>query len=531
MLDAFCKSPVLTFRDMMMNNDLTVGFDVLLNSAFKVFLGREPDALERQQFLEKYRASGDVEAVYQDIWASDEVYKHALKQNADKLLNSIYQGVFNRQVDESGLRTYTNSLMKGAKFEDILKTLIKSKEFSNNKDVVKHIFNIDDVPRYESLLPHISKQRNSVLVARYICKKYQELYIDESKMVGELQYVFVYRDKKEKDSLMATARFLQNTEQFCGRVHILALEDALFYTLMNWNAKIVFVIAINVLTEILRFVGFCQPIIYMEHGTAPVKRYTYAEHYRRYDYSLLPGSLWVERLHQLYPELMGRVFDIGYPKLSQKTPTLTEKQAYCHQFGFSVDCPIVLFAPTYSAGVQDAGIFNIKHLAEIEGVNILVVPHDGDKCYISQLLSVYPKVAFYDGEESISHHYGFADLLVSDISSTAVEFARLGKKMVCLNTGKFSDYDYQYLMEDGIPAIPHTDKKWDFCPIVPVQQLADVVRKVLADDVEVDISSVKRMCSCYGMESNHKTLESFIQISQELNERYDDIILTNVGNY
>lgn len=504
--------------------------DAVINLVCKVFLGKEPHDLEKIGLSEYYKSSNDMEVFFQKVLGSDELYGNILRFHADKLVSSAYLGVLGREADKGGLSAHASVLRSGGELESILNGFVKSEEFLNKKDMEKYFFDIDDMSTYERLLPHIFRQKKSILMARHICKKYKELYAFESEQkYGALQYIFVYRDKKERDTLVAVAEFLQETKQFSDRIYVLSLEEAIFYTLRNWGAKIVFVIAINVLVDILRFIGFFHPIIYMEHGVAPIKRYTYSQHYCNYNYLLLPGRLWVERFRGLYPKSTNRVFDVGYPKLKQETPLPTIKYAYINQFNFNVDSPILLFAPTYSGGNRNAGVFNVKYLSDIKDVNVLVIPHDGDNHYIKELSQQYPTIAFYDGDESISYHYGFVDLVISDISSTAVEFVRLGKKAICINTGHFLDYESKFLADDGIPTIPYTDKKWDFCPVVPPSQLAETVQNIILNEEFYPYGDqfVEDMCSCYGEEACKKALLSFKQIEQELSDGYKDVILTN----
>jgi hypothetical protein len=290
--------------------------------------------------------------------------------------------------------------------------------------------------------------------------------------------VFVSDAKKERDSLDPVAHALSaKRPDFLTRR--LTLDECLRSLGESAHPNSILVVASEHVDRVLRAAGASARFVYMEHGTAPLKTYTYADHYRRYDYSLLPGQLWVDRLERLYPELKGRAFAIGYPKLRYRPATREERVAYATAHGLDAERPIVLFAPTWTVRnhAYDTGIFNIRYLARVK--NLVAIPHDGDADIANRLKTEFPMMKVLPGGETISEHYAFADILISDVSSTAIEFARIGKPVVCVKLPHMPDYDRAFLGDDAVPNIPHTSSRWDFCLLVPPDEVVAALHSVI----------------------------------------------------
>jgi hypothetical protein len=220
--------------------------------------------------------------------------------------------------------------------------------------------------------------------------------------------------------------------------------------------------------------------IYLEHGAAPLKKYSYGGHYCRYDLILTVGELWQERLHHLYPKLKGRCKVVGYPKVKDVSFASQEARAVFYEsYQLDSSLPLVLFAPTWSGGDRDAGIFNSVHLKNLNA-NLIVIPHEDDKHYSSELIEKGYKVVLPKSHQSISNFYPYADVLVSDISSTAAEFAALGGITICMMPNKIQDFDTAFIKE-GALFIPFTNHKWDFCSLVKPCELAEAINNILED--------------------------------------------------
>lgn len=255
--------------------------------------------------------------------------------------------------------------------------------------------------------------------------------------------------------------------------------------------------------------------IFMEHGAAPVKRYSYRPHYCRYDLLLMPGVLWVERLKYLYPGVFegNNLKVVGYSKVNKPEDENVKftKEEWCSLIGLNPRKPIILFAPTWSGGDAGAGIFNIEYLTGME--NVLTFPHDSDVKFIPDLvkrgceIKTPPREAY----ESISDIYPYVDILVSDISSTAVEFAARGGKSVCIIPEVIKDFDYDCIEGDAIK-IAYTDSYWDFCPVVRPEKLQEMLSAIIngSDDGFYDYGKVKNILDCIGRDSVDKIVSEIL---------------------
>ncbi|WP_040242787.1 hypothetical protein [Chromohalobacter japonicus] len=255
--------------------------------------------------------------------------------------------------------------------------------------------------------------------------------------------------------------------------------------------------------------------IFMEHGAAPVKRYSYRPHYCRYELLLMPGALWVERLKYLYPGVFedDNLKVVGYSKVNKPEDENVKftKEEWCALIGLNPRKPIILFAPTWSGGDASAGIFNIKYLAGME--NVLTFPHGDDVRFIPDLVKrgceiiTPPREAY----ESISDIYPYVDILVSDISSTAVEFAARGGKSVCIIPEVIKDFDYDCIEGDAIK-IAYTDSYWDFCPVVRPEKLQEMLSAIIngSDDGFYDYGKVKSILDCIGRDSVDKIVSEIL---------------------
>jgi CDP-glycerol glycerophosphotransferase (TagB/SpsB family) len=260
----------------------------------------------------------------------------------------------------------------------------------------------------------------------------------------------------------------------------------------------------------------------MEHGAAPLKKYTYLPHYQWYDLILLPGTLWVERISQLYPETKKHCRTVGYAKVKSSRKITAEKRAeFCQQFGFDASLPIVLFAPTWSDGDQERGIFNLNYF---QIANVLTIPHDGDVKYAKEFQEKNYQIYCLKPNETISDYYHFADILVSDISSTAVEFAALGKPVICISTPRISDYDLNFKESDGRLRIPHTEYYWDFCQVVEREAISDVLKQIfetkkLPQMTKTQQDLVKKMVTYIGEEAVSRSADAIIEFVRNLMEK------------
>jgi hypothetical protein len=271
--------------------------------------------------------------------------------------------------------------------------------------------------------------------------------------------------------------------------------------------------------------GLTGRFMYTEHGASPLKRYTYESHYRRYDLVLLPGQLWVDRLQRLYPETSGRGHAVGYAKVvSVQSPTAEQRAALCEKLKLDPTQPVVLFAPSWSGGNRGRGVFNVT--AFDKTAQVLTIPHDGDVQFVEELRAQGHNCYSLAQGETISEYYGLADVLVSDVSSTAIEFAALGKPVLCLQLDSIPDFDARFNEGNGRIRIPHTERYWDFCPVVPREQINEALGALLEGVMNpaaerTALPSVEDVLRCTGEASvalNVKAIAEFLSAPLALNE-------------
>lgn len=314
--------------------------------------------------------------------------------------------------------------------------------------------------------------------------------------------IFVGDDKKEIDSLMPV--YKKMLTDGCS-VRFLSIDTAIAATRENYSLVAGYVIAMGGAYDRLNAAGCRGSFIYLEHGVSPVKRYTYGAHYLRYDLSLLPGHTWTERLEHLFPRIKGRCRVIGYPKLNGGSASSeAQRVALCARLGLDPGKPVVMFAPTWSGGDEGSGIFNLKYFDVTE--NLLVIPHDGDVEFSKQFADAGYRIHRPGLNESISDYYGLADILVSDVSSTAIEFAFLGKPVVCLELARIPDFDPQFIEPDGRLRIPHTSDYWDFCEWVRPESIMETLSVMKNQGSENAVlikrrERVRRIVESFGAES------------------------------
>jgi hypothetical protein len=315
--------------------------------------------------------------------------------------------------------------------------------------------------------------------------------------------LFVGNDKKEQDSLYPIyKRMLDDGHS----VRLVDVAEAVRATHEDYSMVAGYVIAMGGAFVRLHEAGCRGSFIYVEHGVSPIKRYTYGAHYLQYDLVLLPGRLWVERLNRLYPRIQDRCRFIGYPKLHrEEAMSGTRRAEICAELGLDPTRPIIIFAPTWSGGDRRCGIFNIEHFDKSE--NVLAIPHDGDVPFCEEFVDAGYRIHRPPQGKSISDYYPLADILVSDVSSTAIEFAFFGKPVVCLELTAIQDFDERYLEGPAILRIPHTNEYWDFCEWTSPQDLTDTLFRLKASGIDQSlvqhrIESAKNVVAYCGEEAS-----------------------------
>jgi hypothetical protein len=312
----------------------------------------------------------------------------------------------------------------------------------------------------------------------------------------------VFDSKKEEDSLRPLHAALQADGL---RSVLVPVQGALDRLAVNGSLKNAnFLVAASIAYAKLFNAGCRGRFMYAEHGAAPLKKYTYGKHYARYDLVLLPGDLWVERLAHLYPSTVGRCHSIGYAKL--RAPALLsvdERTSRLKHLGLNPDKKVILFAPSWSSGERGRGIFNVQHFDK--STNLITIPHDGDNRFAAETAKLGYNIHTLAKGETISDYYDLADILVSDVSSTAVEFAALGRPVICISINYMADFDNGFREGPQTIRVPHTERYWDFCPVVAPEAINQAIEELLtrmdSGDAGNSTQAVSALLRCYGEES------------------------------
>ena len=468
-----------------------------------------------QNGLRKFFESQQPKPLISELNASEDFWNNAFYSRPSELVRIAYLAILGREPDVGGIAHYTQRLEKERDFIAVLKVLLASEEFltTNLQDKIKQDpirsalshARFNNLVRLKPLIPELEFIELAAIAAKISVLK--NLSPDMSK--SEIHLIFVYLDKKDHDTLLPVVKRLKEIKSPSVEMELLSTFDAINHYMKNYHSRFVFVGGIERVQFILECIGLDDLFIYMEHGVAPLKTYTYAPHYKRFSYSLLPGKLWCERLEALYPELKGKLHTVGYPKLDVKEVSQQDRLAYCEKFNLDAEKKIVLFAPTWSGGSTDAGIFNVRFLKGVD--NVIAIPHDGDKKFSKALRDEgFPIYILKD--EFISYHYSFADLLISDYSSTAIEFARIGKPVICINAPVYNDCDKSYIA-DGLLEIPYTPYRWNFCPVKNREDLKGEIAVLLERGSPPSTEElVRKMCDSYGEEATMKAVRAIASI-------------------
>lgn len=435
----------------------------------------------------------------------------------EEIIRLSYLSILNRDADAHGLASYSSFLKEQKDPKQIFHSLIGSAEFSdyyntqiqpqNLLNKIQSVFN--QVEDWSDFTFSISQEKIDKLAVykNLISNNYRKLPLREPKLV----LYFVADQKKEYDSVYPVYQsFIQqhgtNTDI---EIHLLDTSSTIEnYLGLNPSTPVLFLVSIELSHRILKKVINTGVFVYLEHGAAPIKTYTYSDHYTRYDYSLLPGQLWCDRLSTLYPEHFldkNRLYPVGYPKLDFHKPTKQKRIDYCKNMGLDPLKPIIIFAPTWSNS-NNNGIFNLRYVKDLD--NVIAIPHDGDFSHAQDMINNktdgYKKIHLLDNKTSISYHYNFADILISDISSTIIEFLRIGKKAISIKSDQLSDFDFNFFdYHDNTPQIPHTAHKWNFCPVVEPNNIHKVIKST---DINTDHNLINLICDSYGSNAEIKCI-------------------------
>ncbi len=161
----------------------------------------------------------------------------------------------------------------------------------------------------------------------------------------------------------------------------------------------------------------------------------------RYDMLCLPGRYHAEqyRVNGLIREDGAECFITGFPKTdSLATGSGLDRDALLRGMGLDPTRPTILFAPTgekYNA-LDTMGREVVEAISEAGHWNLLVKPHDHPKKDVDWFEELAP---FESGQvrlvrdKDISPYLYAADLLITDMSSVAVEYTLMDRPIIFLD--------------------------------------------------------------------------------------------------
>ncbi|MCX8158637.1 MAG: CDP-glycerol glycerophosphotransferase family protein [Candidatus Diapherotrites archaeon] len=447
-------------------------------------------------------------------------------KNIHYLLKQLYLGLLNREPDEDGLSFYEKTLLNGKEIKDVIQNIINSPEFfvkflhpallnqveeivlktktiSLNANCLREVFHIiaNNTSTFFNFLMLFSRENANVLN-------------------NKLCISFIYLEKKEKDSMIDVFEIMkERIDSSKIFIQLLHFKDFLSSALVNTFMRNIYIVASF---DLIRLLYLIKPknseLIMMDHGVGSMKKVTYREDILSCcDYYLVGGKIKEQRIINVCPQLKGKTFVVGFPKLKHKSITEDEKIDYCKRTGLDYRKPIILFAPTWTSN-KDRGIWLIEKLSEIP--NLFAIPHDTNYLEGKHLKEKGYPIYLLNENETISEHYPFVDILITDISSTAVEFAKLGKPVICLLQDSYSGFDSKWISPSGIPYIPYTNYEWKLCEVCKIDNIKQTIEKILSGNYQINTELVNQLCDSYGEESINKTINILHQIIKKQKKRW-----------
>ena len=179
-----------------------------------------------------------------------------------------------------------------------------------------------------------------------------------------------------------------------------------------------------------------------------------------YDAHFLMGPLQRKQMEQMIahyaiPEGKVRLFDIGYPKIDALINRVFKRDVVLKELGLDTLKKTVLYAPSWDDGLslREFGVNCVKKLLDMDGINVLVKLHPA-----SCVPKDNPSFNFYTGGvewvrefEQFKKYSNFrfindhdlnpilssTDIMVTDVSSVALEFVMLDRPIIFFDCPKF----------------------------------------------------------------------------------------------
>ena len=240
----------------------------------------------------------------------------------------------------------------------------------------------------------------------------------------------------------------------------------------------------------------------------PVKVETYPlEEVKKYDVHFLTGPLQRMQYENMFAKLdldLSKFvfYDIGYPKLDNLLQGKFNKEKVLPNLGLDVNKPTILYAPAWDPGasLRENGVEIVEEILKLNDCNILVKLHP-----VSYTPESSPDFNFYTGgvnwieklqvyearsnfrhvnEYSINPLLAAADVMVTDISSVALEYMLLDKPIIYIDCPEFFNKTLKQWGQD--PDLVRNDARFNAgrdagIVIKEITDLGKVIRQQLAD--------------------------------------------------
>ncbi len=190
------------------------------------------------------------------------------------------------------------------------------------------------------------------------------------------------------------------------------------------------------------FPKFAGKKVQIFHGVS-VKNLAIREKALRYDYLCLPGRYHGERYSEegLIREGGAECLITGFPKVDTLVGGALNRDDLLRGLGLNPSLPTILFAPTGEKfnALDTMGKEVIEAIIQAGRWNLLVKPHDHPKKDIDWFTELAPyesETLRLVRERDIIPYLHAADLLLTDMSSVAVEYTLLDRPIVFLHIPK-----------------------------------------------------------------------------------------------
>ncbi|WP_217127067.1 DUF4214 domain-containing protein, partial [Hydrogenophilus thiooxidans] len=180
----------------------------LVRALYRGLLGREPEPEALQDYAERLTQTHDLAPLLMELARSEERWRQSFAERATNLVNQIYNGLMGREADPSGLKTYTDKLIKEGGIQNTLQSIINSDEFNKKKfkqyKTIEVISKINGCGTYAVVhIPHLSFLPWVLAVSDFISQEHHLKII----LLTTHDHPLIYEAKKFSRSIIDIINF------------------------------------------------------------------------------------------------------------------------------------------------------------------------------------------------------------------------------------------------------------------------------------------------------------------------------------